>query len=176
MDAENIDLDAGSFDSVICRMGLMLFSDPVKALVGMHRVLKPTGKAVALVWSAQDKNPCRGVPLAVFRRLGADFSAASGLDLMFRLGERTILEDTFKAGGFQDVVVHPVATRWRYSSVADAVQAAKDSFPGVQRILAPLSDANREHGWSQIEHEFSRYGHANGFEAPGEALIGVGTK
>jgi ubiquinone/menaquinone biosynthesis C-methylase UbiE len=62
MDAENINLDASSFDAVICRMGLMLFSDPVKALVGMHRVLKPTGKAVAMIWSAQEKNPCRGVP------------------------------------------------------------------------------------------------------------------
>ena len=34
MDAENIDLDADSFDAVVCRMGLMLFSDPVKALMG----------------------------------------------------------------------------------------------------------------------------------------------
>jgi len=50
MDAENIDLDAASFDAVICRIGRMLFSDPVKALTGMHRVLKPRGKAVALVW------------------------------------------------------------------------------------------------------------------------------
>src|SRR5690242_6190132 len=29
MDAENIDLDADSFDAVMCRMGLMLFSNPV---------------------------------------------------------------------------------------------------------------------------------------------------
>ena len=176
MDAENIDLDAGSFDAVLCRMGLMLFSDPVKAPTGMHRVLKPTGKAVALVWSAQEKNPCRGVPLTVFRRLGGDFSAAPGLDLMFRLGDRAILEETFKAGGFQEVAVHAVATGWRFSSVADAVQAAKNSFPGLQRIMAPLSDAERDLAWSQIEHDFSRFVHANGFEASGEVLIGVGTK
>jgi ubiquinone/menaquinone biosynthesis C-methylase UbiE len=40
MDAENIDLDADSFDAVICRMGLMLFSNPVKTLSGIHRVVK----------------------------------------------------------------------------------------------------------------------------------------
>jgi ubiquinone/menaquinone biosynthesis C-methylase UbiE len=176
MDAENIDLDAGSFDAVIYRMGLMLFSDPIKALIGMHRVLKPIGKAVALVWAAQEKNPCRGIPLTVFRRLGGDFSAAPGLDLMFRLGDRAILEDTFKAGGFQEVAVHAVATRWGFSSVADAVQAAKDSSPGLQRILAPLSDTERDLAWTQVEQEFSKFGHANGFEAPGEVLIGVGNK
>jgi hypothetical protein len=64
---------------------------------------------------------------------------------MFRLGDRTILEDTLKAGGFQEVAVHAVATTWRYSSLADAVQAAKDTFPtGLQRILVSLSDAERE--------------------------------
>jgi len=176
MDAENIDLDADSFDVVICRMGLMLFSDPVKALTGMRRVLKPTGKAVALVWSAQEKNPCRGVPLAVFRRLGGDFSAAPGLDLMFRLGDRSILEDTLNAGGFQEVAVHAVTTQWRFSSVADAIRATKDSFPGLQHIMAPLSDAQRGVAWSQIEQEFRKYGDTNGFEAPGEVLIGVATK
>jgi ubiquinone/menaquinone biosynthesis C-methylase UbiE len=51
MDAENIDLNADSFDAVICRIGLMLFSNPVKTLSGMHRVVKPAGKVVALVWS-----------------------------------------------------------------------------------------------------------------------------
>ena len=176
MNAENIELDAGSFDAVICRMGLMLFSDPVKALIGMRRVLKPTGKAVALVWSAQEKNPCRGVPLAVLKRLGGDFSGAPRLDRMFRFGDRAILEDTFKAGGFQDVAVHAVATRWRYSSVADAVQAAKDSFLGLQPILAPLTNTERDLAWTQVEQEFSRFGDANGFEAPGELLIGVGNK
>jgi DnaA-like protein len=84
-------------------------------------------------------------PLAVFRRLGGEISAVPGLDRMFRLGDRTILEDTLKAGGFQEVAVHAVATTWRYSSLADAVQAAKDTFPtGLQRILVSLSDAERE--------------------------------
>src|SRR5262249_53467366 len=56
MDAENLELDADSFDAVICRMGLMLFSNPVKALVGMHRAVKLTGRVVALVWSTEEKN------------------------------------------------------------------------------------------------------------------------
>lgn len=38
MDAANIDLEADSFDAVICRQGLMLFPESDKALVGMRRV------------------------------------------------------------------------------------------------------------------------------------------
>lgn len=176
VDAENIDLDTDSFDAVICRMGLMLFSNPVKALIGMRRVVKPTGKVVALVWSTEEKNPCRGVPLAIFRRCGGDFSAAPGISLMFALGEPGILEDTFRAGGFRDVAVHAVATRWRFPSTAEAIRATKDSFPGLERITSPLSEAERELAWTEIEQQFSKFGDANGFEAPGEVLIGVGTK
>jgi SAM-dependent methyltransferase len=176
MDAENLDLDADSFDAVICRMGLMLFSNPVKALIGMRRAVKPTGKVVCLVWSNEEKNPCRGVPLAIFRRFGADFSVAPGLRLMFALGPPGILEETFRASGFLDVAVHTVPTRWRFSSTAEAIRAIKDPFPGLERITAQLTDADRELAWAEIEKQLRQFEGPNGFEAPGEVLIGVGTK
>jgi ubiquinone/menaquinone biosynthesis C-methylase UbiE len=176
IDAENIDLDADSFDAVICRMGLMLFSNPVKALIGMHRVVKPAGKVVALVWSAQEKNPCRGVPLATLRRFGGDFSAAPGLGLMFALGEPAIFQDTFRAAGLRDVAIHAVTTRWQFPSNTEAVRAIKNSFPGLDRIMAQLSDVDQQRAWNEIEQELSQFEGSNGFEAPGEVLIGVGTK
>jgi len=154
----------------------MLFSNPVKALIGMYRVVKPTGKTVALVWSTEEKNPCRGIPLAIVRRFGCDLSAVPGLRLMFALGEPGILEDTFRAGGFHDVAVLAVTTRWRFPSVAEAIRTTKDSFPGLQRIMARLNDAERELAWTDIEKQLSQFDGPNGFEAPGEVLIGIGTK
>src|SRR5262245_34950721 len=44
MDAANIDLDADSFDAVICQLGLFLFSNPTSVLRGMRRVVRPGGK------------------------------------------------------------------------------------------------------------------------------------
>jgi hypothetical protein len=63
---------------------------------------------------------------------------------MFAISEPWIPEDTFRAGGFHNVAVHAVRTRWRFPSTAEAIQATKNSFPGLQRIMAPLSDAERE--------------------------------
>jgi ubiquinone/menaquinone biosynthesis C-methylase UbiE len=48
--AEDLYVAAESFDAVICRLGLMLFVDPAKALVAMRRALRPGGK-VAVVSS-----------------------------------------------------------------------------------------------------------------------------
>lgn len=176
MDAAKIELNAESFDAVICRMGLMLFPEPVKALIGMCRVVKPSGKVVALVWSTEEKNPCRGIPLAIVRRIGNNLTEVPGLRFMFALSKPGVLEKTFRATGFADVAVHTVPTRWCFSSAAEAVRITKDSFPGLQHLMAQLGEAERELAWTEIEQQLSKFEGPNGFEAPGEVLIGVGTK
>jgi ubiquinone/menaquinone biosynthesis C-methylase UbiE len=45
MNAENLTLVADSFDAVICRNALMLFSNPAKALTEMRRVVKLEAKS-----------------------------------------------------------------------------------------------------------------------------------
>ncbi len=174
IDAENLDLDADSFDSVICRTGLMLFSNPVKALIGMRRVVKPNGKVVTLVWSTEEKNPYTGLPLAIVRRIGNMPAPAPGQPGLFALGEPSLLEGVFRAAGFLEVVIHPVGLRRRFASAAKAVQAMKN--PVLQKLIARLSDAERERAWAEIERELSRYEGPDGIEVPGEFLIGVGTK
>jgi ubiquinone/menaquinone biosynthesis C-methylase UbiE len=175
MDAENIELDADSFDAVICRMGLMLFSNPVKTLIGMHRVLKPAARVFALVWSTEEKNPYRGVPLAIVRRIGNNLTEEAGLRL-FALGKPSVLEETFRAAGFIDVAVHTVPTQWRFPSTAEAVRFMKDSYPGLQHLMTQLSETERELAWTEIEQQLSQFEGPNGFEAPGEVLMGIGTK
>jgi hypothetical protein len=52
----------------------------------------------------------------------------------------------------------------------------KDSFPRLQTILTKLSDADRALAWSEIEQQLSQFEGPEGFDAPGEWLVGVGTK
>jgi ubiquinone/menaquinone biosynthesis C-methylase UbiE len=49
--------DDNTFDSVVCRNGLMLMPDPVMALKAFLRVLKQGGKASVTVWGSPDKSP-----------------------------------------------------------------------------------------------------------------------
>ena len=46
--ASDIPLEDGMFDLVVCRAAFKNFSEPLKALNEMHRVLKPGGKAVII--------------------------------------------------------------------------------------------------------------------------------
>jgi hypothetical protein len=42
--------------------------------------------------------------------------------------------------------------------------------------MAQLGEAERRRAWTEIEQQLSQFEGPNGFEAPGEILIGVGTK
>ncbi len=46
--ASDIPLEDGIFDLIVCRAAFKNFSEPLKALNEMHRVLKPEGKAIII--------------------------------------------------------------------------------------------------------------------------------
>jgi len=168
MNAENLDLDADSFDVVICRLGLMLFSNPPKALREMSRVVKPGGKVSAIVMSAAEKNPYEGVPSMVAYRRGGTMSP------MFALSEPGVLENAFRDGGFPDVAVHTVDKQHRFPPSALEVIRRKDSR--LSEPIVKLPDTECEQAWAEVEQQTRRFEGPNGWEFPGEVLIGVGTK
>ena len=71
-----------TFDSVVCRNGLMFMPDPVKALKAILRVLKPEGKASVTVWGSPDKSPVMAVVMKAISKQVPDMkqpsAAASG--------------------------------------------------------------------------------------------------
>jgi ubiquinone/menaquinone biosynthesis C-methylase UbiE len=169
MDAENINLDADSFDAVICQLGLFLFPHPPEVLRSMRRVVRPGGKVAALVFSTAEKNPYQGIPLGVARRFGS-----APLPL-FSLGETDVLENTFRQSGLRDITVRAQSLNRRFSSTAEAIRRLKETA-FLRGPIEKLDEAQREQAWAEIERQLSQFEGPNGGEVPGEFLIGVGTK
>jgi ubiquinone/menaquinone biosynthesis C-methylase UbiE len=176
MDAENLDVVPDSFNVALCRSALMLFPNPAKALAGVYRALKPSGKFAVTVWSTAEKNPFHGLPLAIVSRLVKVPLPAPGQPGLFALSGQGVLEECYTNAGFRDVAVRVFSVQRRFPSTAEAVSAMKESFPRLQTLLTKLSDADRELAWSEIEQQLSRFEGPNGFEATGEWLVAVGTK
>jgi SAM-dependent methyltransferase len=176
MNAENLALAADSFDAVICRMALMLFPNPVKALTEMRRAVKPGGKVGVIVHFAFEKNPYRRIPLEIVRRLGNIPPPAPGEPWMYALGDPGALEDVYRRAGFLNLSVQEVPINRRSRSAADAVRNMRKGAGDLKELMNRLSEADRELAWAEIEKQFSPFEGPNGLEVPGEVLIGVGTK
>jgi SAM-dependent methyltransferase len=176
MNAENLPVDAVSFDAVISRIALMLFPNPAKALSEMHRVVKPGGKVAVIVFSALEKNPYHGIPLGIIRRLGNIPPPAPGEPWMFALGDPRDLEDLYRRAGFLNVSVRALPIQRRFPSAADAIRTMRNNVGDLRELISRLNEVNRELAWAEIAQQLRQFEGPNGFEAPGELLIGVGTK
>jgi SAM-dependent methyltransferase len=175
-DAENLALDADSFDAVICRTALMLFPNPAKALTEMRRMVKPGGKAAVIVFSALEKNPYHGIVFGIVQRLGSIPPPAPGEPWMYALGDPGALEDLYRRAGFLNASVHAVPIQRRFPSAADAIRTMRNSAGDLRELMSRLNEAERERAWVEIEEQLRRFEAPNGLEVPGEVIIGVGTK
>jgi SAM-dependent methyltransferase len=177
VNAENIELDADSFDAVICRIALMLLPNPAKALGEMRRVVKPGGKVAVMVYSELKKNPYHGIFNETVRRLGNIPWPAPGEPWMYALGAPGLLEGIYSGAGFINVSVRAAPIPRRFLSAAAAVGNMKKATAGdLVELMNHLKEADRDRAWAEIEEKFKRFEGPNGFEAPGEVLVGVGTK
>ncbi|MGH7794416.1 MAG: class I SAM-dependent methyltransferase [Candidatus Binatia bacterium] len=176
MNAENLELDTDSFDAVICRVALMLFPNPAKALTEMRRVVKSGGKVAVMVYAALEKNPFWEIFHKTVRRLGNVPPPAPGEPWMFALGEPGALEEVYRRGDFLNVSVRAVLIQRRSPSAAAAVGNMRKSASDAREIMNRLNETDRERAWAEITEQFKRFEGPNGFEIPGEVLIGVGTK
>lgn len=176
MNAENLELDMDSFDAVICRIALMLFPNPPKALKEMRRVVKPGCKVAVVVYAALEKNPFWEIFHNTVRRLGNIPAPAPGEPWMFALGVPGALEEVYRWADFLNVSVRAAPILRRSPSAAAAVENMRKGTGDIREVMNQLNEADRERAWTEIEEQFKTFEGPNGFEIPGEVLIGVGTK
>ena len=173
MDAQRLELEAGSFDAAMARFSLQFVPDVQRALAEVRRVLKPGGRFAAVVFSAVERNPFRAAPQAIASRLAGKQFPESGPG-QWALNDATTLRDAFQQAGFRDVDVRAVPFVYRFPSLADAVRNLEEAQPLLVKLLAELSEDGRAAAWAEINQTLQPFVGPDGFAAPSEALIVVG--
>lgn len=174
LDGETLDVQPGTFDAVISRVGFIYFPDKHAAFLGMLRALRPGGRLAGIVYSTPEANPFFSIPVSIIRRRAQLPAPAPGQPGPFSLGAPGAIEAALAQAGFTDIESRRVPAPLRLESTAEFVRFARESFGALHQMLAGCSDADREDAWSEIEHELSRHEATNGFEGPCELLVAAG--
>ncbi|MGZ4230678.1 MAG: class I SAM-dependent methyltransferase [Solirubrobacteraceae bacterium] len=175
MDGESLEVQPGSFDAVISRVGFIYFPDRQAAFAGMQRALKPGGRLAGVVYSTPEANGFFSIPVSIIRRRAALPAPLPGQPGPFSYGAPGVIEDAYGEAGFIDVEVRHVSAPLRMPSAADCVRFERESFGALHQMMGTLSESERVDVWTEIEQELSQFETANGFEGPCELIVSVGT-
>ena len=124
--AEDLDVVAESFDAVICRLGLMLFVAPAKALAAVRHALRPGGKVAVVVFSTPEANPLMAQPMGILLRHAGKIPPAPGQPAIFALGASGVRARLLSDSGFVGVEQRTVPLGM--SSAAQALAMMQQAF------------------------------------------------
>jgi SAM-dependent methyltransferase len=172
VDAEELDVEPGSFDAAISRLGLMYMPDKPRALAQARSALREGGRYAAVVFAEPERNGFFSLPIGIIRRRAQLPPPAPGLPGPFSCAT---LADQLEAAGLRDVEVHRVDAPLELSSAAECTQLERESFGALHQMLAGRSEEEREDTWREIEAALGEFETAHGFRGPCELLVGAGT-
>jgi SAM-dependent methyltransferase len=176
MDGEALEVDAGAYDAVISRLGLIYLPDRDRALEGIHRALRAGGRIATISYSTADRNEFFSIPVSVIRRRAGLPAPAPGQPGPFSLGADGAIEEAYRAAGFGGIEVRRVAAPLRLATAAECVRFEQESFGALHQMLAGLDEDGRAEAWGEIESELRRFEGADGFAGPCELIVAAGTK
>lgn len=176
-DAEALDVPREGFDAAVCRLGLMLLAQPLRALRGMHQALRPGGGVGVLVFSEPQANPCVGLLMATaLAHAGLPPRDPFQPGSLFSLGRPGVLEALLREAGFTDVGSMRLQAPFELPSASHYLAFVRDSASPIQQILSRLDAPEREAAWADMEAKLRRFDTEQGWCGPNELLVGAGRR
>lgn len=176
-DGEDLRVPEASFDAAVCRLGLMLFPDPLQGLREMHRALRPGAWAATMVFSRREANPCIAILVdTACRHAGLqppDPAAAGGL---LSLGAPGHIDALFRSAGFEDVATTAMDAPFRLPSVDHYLAFIRSSASPILQILGGLDASAADAAWHEMRERLQRFDTDHDWAGPNELLLTAGRR
>lgn len=174
---DNVSTLAGaSFDVVICRLGLMLFGEPAKALAAARRALRPGGRIAVVVFTTPAANPFMAKPMQILLRHAGKAPPVPGQPGIFALGAPGVMERLFTESGFVGIEQRILSVPLLLPSATHAMEMMREAFGAYRAVVSDVPEAIRIAAWAEVAEALKDFETKGGVEAPAEVLVVAGVK
>jgi SAM-dependent methyltransferase len=170
VDAEDLGYPDGSFDVVMCVLGLMYPADPQRAIEQMHRVLRPGGRAAVAVWGHRERCGWASIFPIVDARVESDVCP-----MFFQLGLPGALRLAFEQAGFAEAEEQRINRPLPFSGEREVLAAVFAGGP-VALPYSKFSPETREEAHREFLDSIAEYRRGDGYDIPGEFVFMLGRK
>ena len=170
-DGQALPFEDGTFDAVVCQLGLQFFPNPAAGLAEFRRVVRVGGMAAVCVIATSDHSPMWGnLADAVSRFLPQQHDI---LHMSWSLADPMRLEGLFSMAGFQDIRVEQIRREDSIGSLDDYWAPIEEGIGSLPQAYHSLDEADRRSVREEVHARLARYESADGKLTMGvEMLIG----
>ena len=154
-DAHSLPFANKTFDLATCRFGVMFFSDAIKALTELRRVLKPGSRACFAAWGPVEQPYWQCTMKIVQRHAGGPMLPPGGAD-PFRFSANGSLSEVLRGAGFADVEESTNNLPWPWLGdpeevIEYACAVAAPFKPMLERVSEEMWPAIRSEAVASME-------------------------
>jgi ubiquinone/menaquinone biosynthesis C-methylase UbiE len=171
-DGQALPFADGTFDAVLCQLGLMFFPDPAQGLHEFRRVLRPRRRAAVCVVSTRERAPMWGVLADILIRYLPDQREV--LRLLFTLADAGHLERLLALAGFREIRVMRETREHSFASFDDYWAPIEEAAGSLPQAYRALPDASRQAVREEVQARLAACESGGRLVISAEMLIGAG--
>ena len=176
VDAEVMDFSEKSFDSILCRWGLMFLPNLVATLARIRQMLVQHGKFATSVLDEASKVPFLSLPLSIAKNVFQMPQAPSGAPSLFGLAGG-VLEKEMTQSGFTEIHSEALTFPVEFASVEAYIQFISEVPAPIVAMLASQPEARKAEFRHSIAEAFRQYTLPDGsLRIPNSTICAVGRR
>ena len=173
--AEDLPAASDKFDAAICRLGLMLFPDPVGASTAVRNALISGAKFAPLVFTTPSNNPFMSRPMQILLHHAEKEPPSPGQPGIFALGAPGLLESKLIDSGYSNIATKVVRAPLKLDKASEALEMMRTAFGAYRAVVADLGEGARNAAWADVGEFLKQFENDAGWETELEVIIGSGS-